>query len=178
MCSEPVHLDNVKGAQPTRSKHTGALFQSKEESKREPELLALEQAGIIRDLRAAAYTERCTERYRLVVYSNDAVESLIASAMAIADHLADQDPHSNRLACARELIARVAELQRAKHKITTYRPDYTYLDDKGRLVVEDVKAGLHRQQHFLEKRRLMMACYNIEVQTIRGSGRNLFGRMR
>lgn len=180
VCGEPVHLDNVKGAKPTTSVHSGAVFQSKEESKREPELLAQQRAGVITDLRAAAYTgDHTTERYRLEVFGNGAVEALIASATRATELLRGAPPVEWRLAIARELEARVKDLYRARHKITTYRPDYTYrIVDGGRLVVEDIKVSLHRQQHFLEKRRLMVACHDIEVQTIYGSGRNLFGRMR
>lgn len=180
VCREPVSLDNRRGAKPTRSKITGAVFQSKEESRREPVLVAAERGGIIRGLRAAAYVgERQTERYRLEVYGNGAVEALASAATRAAEHLASLQPHPDRLALARKLQRCVQDLGRSRQKITTYRPDYTYTDvATERLVVEDVKGWLGREQHFLEKRRLMAACHDIDVQVIRGNGRSLFGRMR
>jgi hypothetical protein len=173
-CREPVQLDNPKGAVATRSKLTGAMFQSKEESKREPDLLARAQGGAITDLRMSAWTgEKRTRRYLLVVYGNDAVEELAAAAAAAAKGLRDH----GEFAHARKIERLVDDLSLAKHKITTYRPDAEYVRvDTGVLVVEDVK--VREDQHFREKRRLMLACHGIDVQVIRGNGRNLYGRMR
>jgi len=175
-CHDPVQLDNAKGAIATRSKHTGSMFPSKEEAKREPDLLAAAQGGAIKDLRMSAWTgEKRTRRYILVVYGNDAVEALALAAADVAQDLRNR----GELAHARALERRLDELQRAKHKVTTYRPDAEYVRvDTGALVVEDVKVRQGESQHFREKRRLMLACHGIEVQVVSGDGRNHYGRMR
>lgn len=173
-CGDPVQLPNTKGAIATRSKLTGAMFQSKEESKREPDLVALEQGGAIKNLRMSAWTgEKRTTRYVLVVYGNDIVQELAGAAGGAAAALRLK----GELTQARHLEGILDQLNRAKHRITTYRPDAEYIrNDTGALVVEDVK--VHESQHFREKRRLMLACLGIDVQVIRGDGRNHYGRMR
>lgn len=179
VCGDRVELPNKFMAVRTASRLTpGVTFDSREESKREPTLIAQQNAGQIRNLRMSAWKgEKRTERYVLTVYGNEAVEQLMAAALEAAERLKGAPPMDWRMATVRRIEAAVADLQRARHKITTYRPDATYNRcDTDALVVEDVK--VIERQHFREKRRLMLACHNVEVQVIRGDGRNLYGRMR
>lgn len=187
VCRDPVRLPSSRGAKPTRSKHTGALFPSIEESKREPHLLALQQGGAISELRMAAWRERPTTRYRLDVWSDEAVLALVAEAtraIAILRAVSDYRPTwADARESAKRLELRIQDLNRAKHHVTTYTPDMEYRDGPdgtGELVVEDVKSGSGRMgagdPTFVIKKKLMLACHGIQVRAVRGSGKAIYGK--
>lgn len=185
VCKDPVRLPNARGAKPTRSKHTGAMFPSIEESKREPDLLALERGGAISDLRMQAWRDRPTTIYRLDVWSDEAVLALVAEvhrAITILRGVSDYRPTwSDARESAKRLELRVQELNRAKHHVTTYTPDMEYREPAGgELVVEDVKTWSGRkgagEATFVMKKRLMLACHGIQVRAVYGSGKRIYGK--
>jgi hypothetical protein len=49
--------------------------------------------------------------------------------------------------------------------ITTYRPDFIYVDESGEKRVEDTKGIVTRE--YTIKQRLMLACHGIEVELVR-----------
>jgi hypothetical protein len=51
-------------------------------------------------------------------------------------------------------------------KKTWYTPDFTYRDQRGKLVVEDVK-GAPPTDDYLFRKKVMLIVFNIEVQEIR-----------
>jgi hypothetical protein len=183
VCRDPVRLPNIRGAKPTRSKHTGVMFQSQEESKREPDLIALEQAGEIKDLRCEAWRDRRTNRYSLDVFGNQPVADLIVAAndLAVSVRQARDGGEDILVSQVRRVEAAIDHLRRAKHHVKDYTPDYEYTVVRTeQRVTEDVKSGSGRRgtadPQFSVSRRLMLACYGIEVQCVYGSGRNIFGR--
>lgn len=129
---------------PTRSKHTGRLFQSKKEANREPVLLALQNVG---EISALSYQVPFT----LEVYNTQAVEALLEAL----------DPSTFSPASIQGLAR---ELGRSKHRICKYVSDYSYLDKNGQLVVEDIKSPATRTPIYQLKKRLMLACQGIEIQ--------------
>jgi len=181
VCKDPVRLPNARGAKPTKSKHTGAMFPSIEESKREPDLLALERGGAISDLRMQAWRDRPTTIYRLDVWSDKAVLALVYEVNRTIVFLHALSPPNPALVMADALTLRVQDLNRAKHHVTTYTPDMEYREPAGgELVVEDVKTGSGRkgagEATFVMKKRLMLACHGIHVRAVYGSGKRIFGK--
>lgn len=200
VCKDPVRLPNARGAKPTRSKHTGAMFPSIEESKREPDLLALERGGAISDLRMQAWRDRPTTIYRLDVFGDEPVRALVGEALRAAAILREaqgamvtgtvlvsgnvigwRDFQADLISQALALERRVQELNRAKHHVTTYTPDMEYREPAGgELVVEDVKTGSGRkgagEATFVMKKRLMLACHGIQVRAVYGSGKRIYGK--
>jgi len=181
VCRCPVYLPSSRGAKPTRSKHTGAMFPSIEESKREPHLLALERGGAITDLRMQAWRERRATTYRLDVWSDEAVLALVGEVMRTVAFLTSPmfDGSVDSAMLVISLNMRIQDLNRSKHHVTTYTPDAEYRDG-GELVVEDVKSGSGRmgagEATFVMKKRLMLACHGIQVRAVRGSGKAIFGK--
>lgn len=136
-CGDPVQMPSKYRNQPTRSKHTGRMYQSKKEARREPTLLALQNAGAICELRYQV-------PYRLELYATGAVDELLAALEAD------------------DAFARLANnVRRSRQMVTTWKCDFQYRDDKGRLVVEDVK-GFAKPEYRLKK-RLMVLAHDIEI---------------
>ena len=169
---------------PTRSKHTGAMFPSIEESKHEPDLLALEQGGAIHDLRMSAWPNRLTTRYRFEVFGNEAVLALATESLraaAILRELATEQLTGTVARQGQALERRVQDLNRAKHYLGSYRPDAEFREQKeGPFRVQEVKAGSGERgagdRRFVINRKLMLACFGIELEVIRGSGKPIFGK--
>jgi hypothetical protein len=146
-CGTEVLLPSKFRNKPTASKLTlgpsgkPRVFQSKREANREPVLVAMQNVGAISELRYQV-------PFRLEVYSSEAVDALLSY---IDDIGSDE----------RALCQFAETVRRSRQHVTTYKADYTYRDDKGRLVVEDPKGA--RTQLYTIKKRLMRACHNVEI---------------
>lgn len=141
-CGDPVQMGSKYRNEPTRSKHTGRLFQSKKESRREPTLLALQNAGQITDLRYQV-------PFRLELYATGTVDDLLAW---IEQHDEIGADHLGVL---------VRNVRRSRRKVCVYRADFTYRDHLGRFVVEDPKG--YRKPEYRIKRELMVLAHNVEI---------------
>lgn len=140
VCRNRVLVANKYGAVRTKSKLTDRTFDSKKEARREPALVAMENVGEI-------YRLRYQVPYPLDVYSTQAVDALIDGI--------------EREACNVEMFALVRAVRRSRQKIAKYVADFVYADKNGNEVVEDVKGrptAVYRM-----KKRLMVACHNIEI---------------
>jgi hypothetical protein len=147
ICGEQVESAAPKyGNQPTRSKHTGRLFQSKKECDREPTLIALQNVGAISDLRYQV-------PFRLELYATGAVDELLA--------LIDGDLGANGYDafCAR-LVTLAEVVRRSRRRVCNYVADFTYQQD-GAVVVEDPKGA--RTPTYRIKRELMVLAHNVEI---------------
>lgn len=144
----PRGIDSTGGgynAKPTVGAYSGKQRDSKQEADREPVLQAFANAGRITDL------ELKPGAYQLVVYGTREVEALIDAL--------DGATRDEALAAARDLLG-------ARHVIGSYTPDFQYLDHRGELVVEDVK-GWKISRDFPLRKKLMVACHNIDVRVIK-----------
>lgn len=142
VCLEPVAPAPSKYKNvPTVSKHTGRLFQSKKEARREPSLLGELNAGHITDLQYQV-------PFRLELFSTQAVEALL-------DYMDGEEWDHERL------MGLVRDVRRSRQCICKYVADFTYLRD-GRLVVEDPKG--YRKPEYRIKKKLMVLAHNIEIQ--------------
>jgi len=146
VCRGRVALPSKFHNKPTRSKLTGVLYQSKHEHDREAPLLAMQQAGAIRDLQRQV-------KYPLEVYSTIDVDNLLTFA-EIAPQL-----NPAQILTMSELAQVV---RRTRQKICNYIADFVYKDREGNLVVEDPKGA--RTQLYRIKKRLMISCHNVEIQ--------------
>ncbi|CDN87347.1 FAA1, Long-chain acyl-CoA synthetase [Hydrogenophaga intermedia] len=70
-----------------------------------------------------------------------------------------------RLQVPFELIPAQVAPSGKKHRAMVYVADFTYIDEKGRHVVEDVKGAVTPE--FRIKRKLMLQVHGIEVQEVR-----------
>jgi hypothetical protein len=125
--------------------YSGKQRDSREEAKREPVLQALSNAGRITDL------DLKPSSYALEVYGTGAVDQLLSAIRAV------NWPEVKKAA---------AEVERSRQKIGGYTPDFQYRDHAGELVVEDVK-GWKVSRDFPLRKKLMVACHNVEIQVIR-----------
>lgn len=149
VCRDPVQMPSKMRNVPTRSKHTGRVFQSKKEAHREPSLLAELNCGQITDLQYQV-------PFRLEFYSTQAVERLLR-ALVWDEPLPDpKGPPSEK-----ELLRMVRDVQRSRQCVCKYVADFTYYRD-GRLVVEDPKG--YRKPEYRIKKKLMVLAHNIEIQ--------------
>lgn len=139
---------------PTASKLTLAkngkprVFQSRKEARREPALVALQNVGAITEL-------QYQRPFDLSVYGTQAVEALLEIV------------EGSRSSSA-EAFSACSTVRRSLQKIARYLADFAYLDERGRLHVEDVKG--RRLPIYLLKKRLMVACHNIEIEEPGDSG--------
>lgn len=155
------------GSVPTRSIHTGLLKQSASEAEYEPHLLTLQRGGIITQLRPLAGEHQ--ERFDLKVYGTPEVTALLEAVEA--------QSWSEAARCA-------ATVRGSLVAVARYYADFTFVDDRGRKRVKDVKGarvddrGLVRAatvtQLFRMKARLMRVCHGLAVEPVyidRRSGR-------
>lgn len=124
------------------------VFQSRKEARREPALVALQNVGAITKL-------EYQRPFDLSVYGSQAVEALL-----------DGIERANSGNRTLERLAREVHLSR--QRVAKYVADFAYLDDRGVLVVEDVKG--RRLPQYRMKKRLMVACHNIEIEEPEDSG--------
>lgn len=143
VCLEPVAMPTKYRNEPVRSKHDGRLFQSKREYRRQPALIAEQNAGFITDLRYQV-------PFRLELYSTQAVDALLEWLEKNAGAVL------GRFSC----FPLVNDLRRSRQRVCVYVADFTYLRD-GRLVVEDPKGK--RSPVYSIKRKLMVLAHNIEI---------------
>ncbi len=148
VCRERVFVASKYGAIRTKSKLTDRTFDSKKEARREPALVAMQNAGVICNLRYQV-------PYRLEVYSTQAVEELIATAHAVAPFIQGDER------IMRDLIATATACARSRQTVATYRADFVYSDSKGNEVVEDSKGYV--TSTYRMKKKLMVACHNVEI---------------
>jgi len=153
VCGERTGPDPAKGnggynAEKVEGPYSGKIRDSKQEAGREPLLQALANVGRITDL------EFKPAMYPLEVYSTQAVDVLLEELRSTAGELTS---------FAQEAIEAV---ERSRQRIGGYTPDFQYCDHTGELVVEDVK-GWKISQDFPLRKKLMVACHNIEVQVIK-----------
>lgn len=149
-CRQSEPRPSKFGNVPVRSKHSGRMIQSKLEADREGWLVAAFRAGKITELRPDPdiRTDR-QQSFDLDVYSTPLVESLLRA-------IEEGDDIETR---------RIAKLlPRSRIRICRYRADFTYKDDLGRLVVEDVKSPGTRTPVYRLKKLLMLATQDIEIQ--------------
>lgn len=144
-CRERVLLPSKYNNVPTRSKLSGEMFQSKREAAREPVLLALLNVGKISDYRRQ-------QPFSLEVYSTQAVDALLEVLDSIK-------PPAGWCHWAADNIEQV---RRSRQRIAKYVADFVYTDDLGNTVVEDPKGA--KTAVYRMKKRLMVACHNIEIQ--------------
>lgn len=146
-CGSKVKLPAAGGfnAEPTTGAYSGKQRDSKQEAYREPVLQALANAGRITDLVLTPSS------YSLEVYGTAAVENLLTQIREVDW----------------EAIKKAAQdVERSRQKIGGYTPDFQYRDHTGALVVEDVK-GWKVSRDFPLRKKLMVACHNVDVQMIR-----------
>jgi hypothetical protein len=133
-------LRSKYNAIPTRSRHTGRMFQSRLESQREPVLLALQNVGEIHDLQYQT-------RFALEVYGTQAVDALL-------ERIEAEQPFAS-------LDKLAKDARRSRQKICEYRADFTYRTKAGAFTVEDTKGYVTPEYRI--KKRLMVAAHNIEI---------------
>ena len=161
------------GNKPTENPHTGRTHQSKKESHRASVIVALRNAGVIKDVRGLDRGDP-QEEFRLEVYSNEMVHQMIA--------LIEGTPTQRRSGSvfAAKLAAWCVNVRLSRHLVSKYRADFTYTVVKdhtripglkgefqaGQKVVEDVKGrryGGDQAQRYAVKKTLMLVCHGIEV---------------
>jgi hypothetical protein len=143
VCSEEVAPAESKYRNvPTRSKHTGRLFQSKKEASHEPSLLALQAVGAIKNLRYQV-------PFRLELYATGAVDALLTFIAG---------PNSNCSSPTLQLLAE--DVRRSRQSVAKYVADFVFEED-GRLVVQDVKGAV--TPVYRMKRALMRLAHNVEI---------------
>lgn len=148
-CKDPVEPRPSKyGNKPTRSKHTGRVFQSKREANREPVLLALQNSGQITDLQYQV-------PFRLELYGTQAVDALLA----FVEEWCPTFPASGAAAWGRRYAE---DVRRSRQCVAVYKADFTYRTKSGELVVEDPKGFV--KPEYRMKKRLMALAHNVEIQ--------------
>ena len=140
VCRERTYPSSKYKNIPTKSKFSDRIFHSKKESRREPALVAMQNAGVICELRYQV-------PYRLDVYGTQSVEALLVAIEAGSS--------------LRALQTHVIEVRRSLQKIALYKADFVYKDRHGNEVIEDVKGRADRV--YAMKKRLMLSCQNIEI---------------
>jgi hypothetical protein len=120
------------------------MFQSRKEARREPALVALQNVGAITEL-------QYQRPFELAVYGSQAVEALLEAVEAWGQH---------------RVLAR--EVRLSRQHVARYIADFTYLDDRGVFHVEDVKG--RRLPEYRMKKKLMAACWNIEIEEPEDTG--------
>lgn len=157
VCHEPVEVKSKFNNIPTRSKHTGRVFQSKKEANREPALLALQNVGEITDLRYQV-------PFRLELYGTQAVDALLDMTERLVP-AKDEDLTDwlGRLRSAFSYLDAAARDVRRSHQcVAVYKADFTYRTKGGSFVVEDPKGA--RTPVYTIKKRLMVLAHNVEIQ--------------
>lgn len=51
-------------------------------------------------------------------------------------------------------------------RAVTYRADFTYLDENGNFIVEDVKSDATRTREYILKRKLMLKVHGIRIREV------------
>lgn len=149
-CKEEVQLGQKYRHDPTRSKFTERTFQSRHEANREPALLALQNAGLISDLRYQV-------PFRLELYSTQAVEALLAEVEQLA---AGPLGSGRRPVMVGPLMVAADVVRRSRQTVGKYVGDFVYVQG-GNLVVEDPKGA--RPPVYRLKKALMVVAHNIEI---------------
>ena len=145
---------NKHGNVPTRSRHTGRMFQSRLEAGREPVLLALQNAGEITEL---SYQTPIP----IELYSTQAVDDLLGIMESFF-----QAQGMDRF---REVFSGlVRDIRQSRQKVCVYKADFTYLTKSGEPVVEDTKGYVTPEYRL--KKKLMVLAHNIEIQEPNVSG--------
>lgn len=146
-CKDPVAPRPSKfGNKPTRSKHTGRMFQSKREANREPVLLALQNSGQITDLKYQV-------PFRLELYGTEAVNVLL-EALECAQPQGGQ--------WCRWIADAIKNLRLSRQCVAVYKADFTYRTKAGDLVVEDPKGFV--KPEYRMKKKLMLLAHSVEIQ--------------
>lgn len=149
VCGDRVLVASKYGNKPTRSKHTGRIFQSKREANREPVLLALLNSGQITDLRYQT-------AFRLELYGTQAVDSLLS-------YLEEQTGVGDTVT---KIL--VQDIRRSRQCVAVYKADFTYRTKDGTLVVEDPKGFV--KPEYRMKKRLMLLAHGVEIQEPKEGG--------
>lgn len=152
VCRERVYVPSKFHNKPTKSQFSERIFHSKKEARREPALVAMQNAGNICELRYQV-------PYRLEVYGSEAVDALLDAV--------ESDEPILRAAYA-GLRALANHVRRSRQTIAKYVCDFQYRDRHGNLTVEDVKGRVTPEYRI--KKRLMLACFGIEVVEPGGRG--------
>jgi len=152
VCGDRVELPSKMRNQPVRSKHTGRLIHSKKEAAWEPTLIAMLNAGQIRDLQPQG------PLYAFHVYSNGQVLALIEEVRELVASFIESSPTTDRLTRAANDVERSIVAIPGR-----YRPDWTFHDTAdGRFHVHDVKG--HADLKYRRDKALMLACHGLEVE--------------
>ena len=114
----------------------GITFDSKKEAKRYAELLLLERAGAISDLKRQV-------RFELIPAQYETVERY-------------SEKTGKRLKDKKVLLEREC----------SYIADFVFEDKNGRVVVEDVKSPATRTEAYVVKRKLMLWRHGIKVKEV------------
>jgi hypothetical protein len=154
---QPSKMANI----PTRNPLTGRLHQSKAEASFGAKLAQARNLGLIEDVKGLD-PRIPQERFRLDVYSNQAVEALLDKAERLES-----------------LEGLCRDIRRSKAHICSYLSDFSWVSldpawgPVGERRVVDVKGRLAGDQYrrFLLKKALMMACHGIEVGVVDKDGR-------
>jgi hypothetical protein len=148
-CSTRLPTASKFGNRPTKS-ITGRMHHSRAEASHASEVLAMEQAGLITDVRGLHRSDS-QEEFALVVPSRLPVEALLD----YVEMLCPDDAHAKRLC---------TDVRRSMVKIARYRADFSWTNDRGEKVVQDVKGV--KTASYRMKRALMLAAHGIEIQEI------------
>src|SRR4030095_434118 len=138
---------------------SGRMHQSTAEATHANELLALEQAGKITDVRGLQRSDS-QEEVVLAVYATKEVELLLQGIELLLLE-PGRAPGENWLP---EIARRCRDVRQSLIKICRYRADFTFTDEKGNRIVQDVKGV--RTAMFRVKKALMLAAHGIEVEEI------------
>lgn len=157
-CKDPVAPRPSKYAnKPTRSKHTGRVFQSKREANREPVLLALQNSGQITDLKYQV-------PFRLELYGTQAVDAVLELVERLPGEQSEGFPAwaSRVMDALPYLLAAARDVRRTRQCVAVYKADFTYRTKGGTLVVEDPKGYV--KPEYRMKKKLMVLAHNVEIQ--------------
>lgn len=151
VCRDIVEVKSKYSNVPTRSKHTGRLFQSRKEANREPVLLALANVGEIVGL-------TYQQPFRLDVYGTPAVEALLEALgnwLVVTEPLTVQGVEVKRLA---------RDVERSRQCVGKWIADYSYTTKAGELIVEDVKSVATKTPVYRLKKKLVSVSHGLDIQ--------------
>ena len=155
VCGERAFRPSKWRAKPATGT-TGRMRHSTGEAQREAQLVSMQAAGAIRELRLCNDPPKLS--YRLDVYGTRQVEALLEEIDLMAPILPD------------EMRRRAHEVRRSLTHLATYTPDYLYRESPDwRLVVEDWKPA--PPPGWSKTAALMRVCHGIDVRLTGGKRR-------
>jgi hypothetical protein len=151
VCGEPMHRKKNKYRNIKTVDGRGKIRHSRRESKRGDDLFMMQRAGEIKNLRYCNDAPKQT--FSLEVYSNPAVEALIALVGPFIERFGGQE--------TAKISEGITALEATRHKITKYTPDFSYTNLDGTLVIEDSKG--YRTPEYRLKAKLFKAVTGMDI---------------